>query len=264
VATLSNDVFETPRSNQVSHLSTDRPGEWRQERVSHGQFQANQISHGDEKPQIPGSTTANVGTRLGYSHPGTLFPLSALPIFKLSLMDSCDISREDLLIDGYFSHMFGPRDAEAYFSSLLMRKRQHIQWHSILPEGIFRAAAPSGLEPNQSNQEGWAIDYAIKYTGLVIPQQIWTPRKPHNEQRDLRYEQLGPPTFFVQKDGGSLGLSLIEAAAGNCSCLRGADVAHVGRSSHAQIRINVSSILTFVVRVRQGNMGFLVAWLSTP
>ena len=159
-------------------------------------------------------------------------------------MSSRNFSHEDLLIDGYVSHMFGPRNAEAYFSSLLMREPQHIQWHPIHPEGIFRAAAPSGLESNQSNQEGWAIDYAIKDTSLVILQQIWTPRKPSDEQRYVHHEQLRPPIFFALNDSTSLGLSLREAAVGNCSCLRGAQqAAHVGPSSHAQIRINVSSIL---------------------
>jgi len=177
-------------------------------------------------------------------------------------MSSRNISREDLLIDGYVSHMFGPRNAEAYFSSLLMREPQHIQWYSILPEGIFCAAAPSGLD---SDQKGWAIDYATKDTGLVIPQQIWTPRIQPGAQHYVHHEQLRPPIFFALNDSTSLGLSLREAAAGNCSCLRDAQqAAHVGPSSYAQIWINVSSILTFVVRVRQGNMGFLVAWLSTP
>ena len=223
------------------------------EQVSHVQFQTNQISHGDEKPQIPGSTTVNVRTRLGSTGtPGTLFRLSALPIFDLSLIGSRNISRglEELLIDGYVSHMFCPRDAEAYFSSLLRREPRHIQWHTILPEGIFCAATPPGLESNQDNQEGWAIDYAIRDTGSVIPQRIWAPRRPSDEQRYVLREQLRPPIFFVQKDGGSLGLSLREAAVGNCSFLRGAqEAAPVGPSSHVQIRINVSSILTFVVRV---------------
>ena len=205
-------------------------------------------------PQIPGSTiaTRNVRTRLGDhwpGHPGMLFCLSALPIFKLSLIDS-QHSCEDLLIDGYVSHTFGPRHAETYFCSLLGRESLHIQWHVIIPEGIFWAATPPGLQSNQDNQEGWAIDYAIKDSGSVIPQQIWAPRKPSDAQRYLHHEQLRPPIFFVQKDGGSLGLSLREAAVGNCSFLRGAqEAAPVGPSSHVQIRINVSSILTFVVRI---------------
>ena len=202
-------------------------------------------------PQIPGSTTANdVGTRLG-DHAGTLFCLSALPIFKLLLIDS-QHSCEDLLIDGSVSHMFCPQDAEAYFCGLLGRTSLPIKWHAILPGGMFCAATPPGLQSNQENQESWAIDYAIKDAGSVIPQQIWTPRKSADVQRYVHHEQLRPPIFFVQKDGGSLAISLREAAVGNCSFPRGAQqAAPVGPSSHwhLQIRINVSSILTFVVRV---------------
>lgn len=146
----------------------------------------------------------------------------------------------DLLIDGYLAHMFSPRDAEKYHLSLLGRESQPISWHVIRPEEIFFAAPPPVVEPNQ---ETWAIDYATKDTGLVIPQQIWAPRKPSDEQRYVRHGQLRPPIFFALKDG-SLGLPLKAAAAGNCMCLRDADrVAGVGPSSHAQIHINVSSIL---------------------
>ena len=151
----------------------------------------------------------------------------------------------ELLIDGYLSHMFSPRSAEKYHVSLLRRESLQIQWNVILPEKIFYAPPPASV----SNQDAWAIDYAIKDRGHVIPQQIWTPRKPSDELRYVHHEQLRPPIFFTLKDGG-LGLSLKLAAAGNCMCLRGADqVANVGPSSHAQIRINVSSILTSQVRL---------------
>jgi len=154
-----------------------------------------------------------------------------------------DPQHHDLLIDGYLSHMFGPRDAESYHVSLLGRKSQLIQWHVTLPEGIFVAASRAGQEPNQ--EETWAIDYAIRDAGVVIPQQIWAPRNPSDAQRYVNHE-LHPPIFFALRDGQRLGLSLIDAAAGNCMYLRGAEqvASSVGRSSHVQIRINVSSILT--------------------
>jgi len=148
----------------------------------------------------------------------------------------------DLLIDGYLSQMFGPLDAEKYHVSLLRRESKPIQWYFILPGRIFFAAPPSGQE---SNQEDWPIDYAIKDMGLVIPQQIWTPRKAADAQRYVHHEQLRPPIFFVLNNGANLGLPLKAAAAGDCMSLQGAEeVAGVGPSSHAQIRINVSSILT--------------------
>jgi hypothetical protein len=45
-----------------------------------------------------------------------------------------------------------------------------------------------------------------------------------------------------------IGLPLIEAAGGDCMCLRGAEEAvPIATGAHAQIRINVSPILTFTV-----------------
>ena len=173
------------------------------------------------------------------------------PIIELSPMSSHNISREVLWIDGYVSHTFCPRDAETYFSSLLMSKPQHIQWHVSPPEGIFYAASPHGIESDQDDQEAWEIDRAIKNTGLVIPQHIWTPRLRSDAQRYVHHETLRPPIFFAHEDGRTLGLSLRDAAAlaGNCMCLRGAEqAARVGPSSHVQLRINVSSISAFVVR----------------
>jgi hypothetical protein len=156
----------------------------------------------------------------------------------------------DLLIDGYVSNMFGPKGAEDYHASLLGRASQHIQWF-ILPAfpGIFFATPPPMV---QSGQQAWAIDYVIKDkdTGPVIPQQIWTPRKSADAQRYVHNEQLRPPIFFVHKDGRGLGLSLIDAAGGNCMSLRDADKpAGVGTTTHAQIRINVSYIPKVIARL---------------
>ncbi|KAI0247755.1 hypothetical protein BJV78DRAFT_897257 [Lactifluus subvellereus] len=142
-----------------------------------------------------------------------------------------------LLIDGYIAHMFGPKDAEGYHVSLLGRESRLINWYTRVSPSlkIFFAAPPHGLDTNQYD---WAIDYAISHAGLVIPQQIWAPRNQSDAQRYVHHEQLRPPIFFVRKSG-NLGLPLIEAAAGSCMSLRGADqTAPVGPGAHAQIRIN--------------------------
>ena len=119
-----------------------------------------------------------------------------------------------------------------------------INWSFILPERLF-FAAPTSQPGLESNQEGWPIDYAIKNIGRVIPQQRWSPRTATHEQRYVHNEQLRPPIFFVLNDCTKLGLPLKAAAAGNCMSLRGAEqAAGVGPRSQAEIRINVSSILT--------------------
>jgi hypothetical protein len=154
--------------------------------------------------------------------------------------------RRQLLIDGYIAHMFDPRGAEQYHVVLLRREPRFIQWYTsdTGPPDIFFASPPPGQD---TNQHDWAIDYVVRDTGSVIPQQIWHPRKPADAQRYVYHEQLRPPIFFVHRNGADLGIPLTEAAAGNCMHLRGADqVASIGTSTHTQIRINVSPIRTLL------------------
>ena len=150
----------------------------------------------------------------------------------------------DLFIDGYIAQMFGPPDAEAYFAvSLLKREPRHIQWH-IDVTGAFLAAPPPELA---GDRDDWVIDYVVRSAGPVIQQRIWAPKKSSDKVRRV---DLDPPIFFIQKNGRDLGLPLVEAAGGNCMSLRGAEEeTPVGPSAHAQIRINVSSISAFIVRI---------------
>jgi hypothetical protein len=167
-------------------------------------------------------------------------------------MDQQQSIERQLWIDGYLAHMFGPRDAEAYHASLLRREPRFIQWYTNVLEspGIFFAAPPPELESDEPEHD-WTIDLAARDipVGPVIPQQIWAPRKPSDAQRYVYHEQLHPPIFFVHKDDEGLGLPLTDAAAGNCMHLRGAEqAARVGTTAHAQIRINVRTLSTLIVR----------------
>ncbi|KAI0255610.1 hypothetical protein BJV78DRAFT_687969 [Lactifluus subvellereus] len=153
-------------------------------------------------------------------------------------MDTQQHIQLHLLIDGYIAHMFSPRAAEIYHVSLLGRESRLINWYTRVSPSLEKAffAAPHRLG---SNQNDWAIDYAINDTGPVIPQPIWAPRHGLDAQRYVHHEQLCPPIFFVHKNCRDLGLPLIEAAAGNCMSLRGADqIAPVGSGHHIQLRIN--------------------------
>jgi hypothetical protein len=156
------------------------------------------------------------------------------------------VQRGDLFIDGYIAQMFGPLDAEAYYVSLLNREPTQIQCH-VDVTGAFLDATPLELA---SDRYDWVIDYAARDTGPVIQQKIWTPRRPSDRVRRVDHEHLPPPIFFIHNNGRDLGLPLVEAAGGNCMSLRGAEEeAPVGPSAHAQIRINVSSISAFIVRI---------------
>ena len=153
----------------------------------------------------------------------------------------------DLFVDSYTAIMFGPRYSTAYQVSLLKKREPgEIQWH-VDATGAFWAQPPPGLAPEQHY---WVIDLVARETGPVIPQQIWAPKKVSDKVRRVDHEQLYPPIFFIHKNGQDLGLPLTEAAGGNCMRLRGAELAApVCSSSHAQIRINVSPISTFIVRI---------------
>ena len=150
-----------------------------------------------------------------------------------------------LPLDGYIAHMFTPKDAEMYLVDLLKRAHSsRIQWRTDVT-GAVLAAPPAGL---MSDEHDWVIDYAVRDTGPVIQQKIWTPKKMSDKARWVDHEQRNCPIFFIHSNGQDLGLPLIEAAGGNCMCLRGAEeAAPVGRNFHIQIRINVSLISTFIL-----------------
>ena len=143
--------------------------------------------------------------------------------------------------DGYAARTFTPKDAEMYLVRLLkLAHPRQIQWRTHVT-GAVLAAPPAGI---MSDQRDCVIDYAVRDTGSVIPQNIWTPKKMSDKVRNVDYEQLGCPIFFIHNNGQDLGIPLIDAAMGTCMSLRGAEgAAPVGPSVHIQIRINVSLIL---------------------
>ena len=150
---------------------------------------------------------------------------------------------------GYTAHTFRPeaQDAEEYFASLLKRESEsgqiHCHWHTDVT-GAILAASPTGIA---SDHHDWVIDYTVRGTGPVVQQKRWVPKKPSDKVRRVDHEPLCPPIFFIHNNGQDLGLPLVDAAGGNCTCLRGAVKAAPGPYAHAQIRINVSSISTFIM-----------------
>jgi hypothetical protein len=148
--------------------------------------------------------------------------------------------QRDLCIDGYIAQMFGPQAAQKYHVSLRREPGQTQLQADVAGTDAFLATPLPGPT---SGQHGWVTDYAVKDRGPVIRQKIWTPKKESDKRRWVDHDQLHPPIFFIHKDGKDLGLPLMDAAGGDCRCLRGAEeTAPVGTSAHAEIRINVSSI----------------------
>jgi hypothetical protein len=153
-------------------------------------------------------------------------------------MDNQQHGQQELWVDGYIAHMFGPQSAQGYHASLLRRESRDIDWRiGALGSLLFFIAAAPGTDPAQD----WIIDYLRRHTGMVIPQQIWVPRNRSDARRYVDHEQLHPPIFLVHRDLGDLGFPLVNVAAGNCMSLRDANqTAPVGPGFHAQIGINVS------------------------
>jgi hypothetical protein len=150
---------------------------------------------------------------------------------------------QQLWVDGYIAHMFGPQDAEGYHASLLRRELRYINWQIRESKSLlsFFATAPGTGGPGPVQH--WIIDHLHKDTGLVIPQQIWVPQNRSDARRYVENEQLHPPIFFVHSNLGHLGFPLTDVAAGNCVSLRDADqTAPVGPGvyAHILVRINVS------------------------
>jgi hypothetical protein len=153
-------------------------------------------------------------------------------------MDNQQHGQQELWVDGYIAHMFGPQSAQGYHASLLRRESRDIDWRiGALGSLLFFIAAAPGTGPAQD----WIIDYLRRHTGMVIPQQIWVPRNRSDARRYVDHEQLHPPIFLVHRNSVDLGFPLTDVAAGNCMSLRDANqTAPVGPGVHAQIRINVS------------------------
>ncbi|KAN0132265.1 hypothetical protein V8E53_010031 [Lactarius tabidus] len=135
-----------------------------------------------------------------------------------------------LLVDGYISIMLGPRDADAYHSTLLRRGAGPLRAYTVQGYPLPFYAVPSPV-PSLEPPTPWVVDYAALDMGTVIPQRLWVPPPQH--------EFLCPPIFFFQR--GRLGFPLNQAAGGNLMYLDGASrPAPLGANcgNHAQIRLN--------------------------
>ena len=198
-----------------------------------------------EKPLLSGPVQETIGqfvaARQLVGHPITILRWNTP-----WTLHTADVQVErDILIDGYTAHTFGPHDAEAYFVSLLKRESGQIQWHTDVT-GAVLVTPPPGW--GASDQHVWVMDHIVRETGPVIQQKLWAPKKTSGKMRRVDHVQLFPPIFFTHNNGQDLGLHLVDAARGNCMCLRGAEkAARVGPSAHAQIRINVSTVSTFIL-----------------
>jgi len=150
-----------------------------------------------------------------------------------------------LYTHGYIARTLEPFDAAQYFTRLLHMDERFLQ--PIFPQewpNAFFITSPVVHNPAPAiligNHPAWLLDYVLRNNGTVVPQRIWSPGTPSDA---LRYNNvaLNMPIFFVNNDRETLGLRLINAAAGDCMSLLNARVAApVGNCHTTSIRIKVS------------------------
>ncbi|KAI0060993.1 hypothetical protein BV25DRAFT_821259 [Artomyces pyxidatus] len=156
------------------------------------------------------------------------------------------VPRPDPFLDGYISNMFGPNGAEFYFSCLLKVPARSLNAVNNIhnwPGAYFVTHAPSPNPQPQAviqQQYLFLLDYAVMSgLGTVVPQTIWIPSTQQDWVRHVRDAILEMPIFFVHNDG-ALGISVVNASAGNSLTLRGINnELRIGPSrTQAQLRMN--------------------------
>jgi hypothetical protein len=155
----------------------------------------------------------------------------------------------DIRTDCYISQTFGPVGAEQYITHLLggfnyqlLHPTPSLEWPGafLITIPVIQNVSPS---THINGRPAWLLDYQIRSSGTVVPQQLWRPNNPSDARRYTNVT-LGMPIFFVHWNKEGLGLSLIQAAA-DCGMLLDACVAApVGACSSMNVRINVGLSIT--------------------
>ncbi|KAI0063066.1 hypothetical protein BV25DRAFT_1824611 [Artomyces pyxidatus] len=155
------------------------------------------------------------------------------------------VPHPDPLLDGYTSNTFGPEGAEFYFTCLLKVPARSLNAMANIRNwsgAYFVTHSPSPNPQPQADipqQYLFLLDYAmIAGLGTVVPQRIWVPNQEDWDDH-IRDANLEMPIFFVHDDG-SVGISVVNASAGNSLSLRGVNnELRIGPSqTQAQLRMN--------------------------
>lgn len=176
-----------------------------------------------------------------------LTSVRAPPRNVLSCIDPCP----KILVDGYISRCFSPRQAEQYFLCLLKSNTvpSYPAWHApgIESAFFFVPSVPKHISDQFPDQTRWVLDRDILNKGTVVPQMLWAPHTLTDQKHHVEQMELQLPIFFQCTDG-RLGISLEAAATGRCHSLTNAQsLAPLGNNSATYIRIIVSGISGTVV-----------------
>ncbi|KAI0298545.1 hypothetical protein BC826DRAFT_105032 [Russula brevipes] len=161
-----------------------------------------------------------------------------------------------LLIDGYISWSFSPRNAEQYLQSLLKTNviPSHPASHFPGKESAFFVvhSVPRHISLQFPNQSSWVLDRSVMARGTVVPQTLGALNVVAERGQHVA-EDLQLPIFFESMDG-RLGLPLEAAVAGRTHDLLNAQAfAPLGLMSTTQIRIHWPGYVEFKRQVQTRN-----------
>jgi len=140
-----------------------------------------------------------------------------------------------VLVDGYVSKSYGPKEAERYFQSLL--KSNSVPDSCRDGHSFVVTSVPHHIRTQFPTQNAWVLDRGVMGPGTVVPQILWTPQTITDRRQHVAEAQLQLPIFFVHTNG-SLGLSLETAISGRCHNLVHAQYcAPLGPQTTTHIRI---------------------------
>src|SRR5579863_9626288 len=110
-----------------------------------------------------------------------------------------------MLVDGYISRSFSPRQAEWYFFWLLKGNPvpSHAPWHApgIESAFFFAPSVPRHILNQFPNQSSWVLDRSIMHKGTVVPQTFWAPHTQTDQKHHVEQAELQLPVFFQCSDG---------------------------------------------------------------
>ncbi|KAI0318507.1 hypothetical protein OF83DRAFT_1171023 [Amylostereum chailletii] len=150
-----------------------------------------------------------------------------------------------ILRDGYIAYTFGEECAETFLQFLLKLPPRSLTTTFSVSGWAGSFSLPQAVVPSiranilcSLGQPHLLLDYLVDNTrGAVVPQALWAPRSNRDMTHYVVDASLLLPTFFI-RNTGTIGLSLIDAAAGNCGSLVGcSQPVNVGGRTSVHLRI---------------------------
>jgi hypothetical protein len=129
-------------------------------------------------------------------------------------------STHNYLTEGYISHTFGPQTTKDYVSNLFGVDAASIQ--AIRQCDVFYVLNPPShyippfVSPASSvhGRGAWLLDVAVRFSGSVVPQQVWPSQGQGGHCRRVDQTQFRLPVFFTDTNG-NFGIPVRDTSAGD-------------------------------------------------